>query len=151
MHWYCAQEMHKRSGVHSETNLANFHNSLELLYNEDPRFQQSNTEGPSTMNAHNALRKRQRRREERSRLRRDFSGSIMMTKEPHAKTTPKTTKATKNCKRLSAFEVSEIIVYKNLRNSTEILVFANSHKKKGKTNVAEFIVNRAVNVVHEEY
>ena len=46
-------------------------------------------------------------------------------------------------------KVSEIILSKRLRNRTELLVFSNQQRPEGKTDLAEFIVNRGKKVVNE--
>lgn len=49
-------------------------------------------------------------------------------------------------RRLSAFEVSEIVVEKEIKNVTELQALAYQQKREGKTDLAEFIVNRAPRV-----
>jgi len=55
----------------------------------------------------------------------------------------------KKKKRLSAFELSEIIVQKGIKTRLQLLVLADEQKKEGKTDVAEFIVNRGSRIVSE--
>ena len=55
----------------------------------------------------------------------------------------------KKRKRLSAFEFSQIIVEKGLKNRTDALAFAFMQKNEGKTDLAEFIINRGVKTVNE--
>ena len=43
--------------------------------------------------------------------------------------------------------MSEIIVAKKIKSRTELLALAQNQKKEGKTNIAEFIVNRGSKVV----
>ena len=52
-------------------------------------------------------------------------------------------------KRLSAFELSEIIIQKGIKTRTELLAFANAQKIEGKQDIVEFIVNRGLRVVSE--
>ena len=52
-------------------------------------------------------------------------------------------------KRLSAYELSEVIVEKNIKSRTELLSLARKQKMEGKTDIAEFIVNRGAKVVAE--
>ncbi len=52
-------------------------------------------------------------------------------------------------RRLSAFEVSEIIVSKKIKSRTELLALAHAQKVDGKTDLAEFIVNRGQKCVEE--
>ena len=55
----------------------------------------------------------------------------------------------KKRKHLSAYEVSEIILSKGLRDQPELLAFSNQQREEGKTDLAEFIVNRGKKVVNE--
>ena len=50
-------------------------------------------------------------------------------------------------RRLSAFEVSEIIVDKKLKSVVELQALACEQKKEGKTDLAEFLINRTPRVV----
>ena len=55
----------------------------------------------------------------------------------------------KRSKRLSCYEVSNIILEKKIQNRTEILVLASAQKAEGKTDLAEFVMNRGNRVVEE--
>ena len=57
--------------------------------------------------------------------------------------------AKKRKKRITSFELSEIIVRKGIKTRTELLAYANKQKLEGKSDVAEFIVNRGPRVVSE--
>ena len=52
-------------------------------------------------------------------------------------------------RRLSAFEVSEIIIEKGIESVTELQALAKKQNSEGKTDLAEFIVNRAPRVVSD--
>ena len=43
--------------------------------------------------------------------------------------------------------MSEIIVAKKIKSRTELLALAQNQKKEGKTDIAEFIVNRGSKIV----
>ena len=58
-------------------------------------------------------------------------------------------KGKKGKKRMSSFELSEIIVTKGMKTRTELLAYANKQKSEGKNDIAEFIVNRGPRVVSE--
>ena len=47
-------------------------------------------------------------------------------------------------KRLTAFEVSQIIVNKNVKTVTELQALAFEQKQEGKTDLAEFLVSRSL-------
>ncbi len=51
--------------------------------------------------------------------------------------------------RLSAFDVSEIIVRKRLKTRVELLAYCNAQKQEGKTDLAEFVLNRSKKSVDE--
>lgn len=55
----------------------------------------------------------------------------------------------KKRKRLSAFELSEIVAEKEIKTRTELLALAQEQKEQGKTDIAEFVVNRGQRVVAE--
>ena len=57
-----------------------------------------------------------------------------------AQGTPTNNKTKK--RRLSAFDVSQIIRAKNIKNETELLALAEEQRLEGKNNLAEFIINR---------
>ena len=50
---------------------------------------------------------------------------------------------------MSAFELSQIIVEDGITTRTELLAFADQQKEEGKTDIAEFVVNRGARVVAE--
>lgn len=52
-------------------------------------------------------------------------------------------------KRISSYEMSGIIVAKNIKTRIELLALAREQKLEGKTDIAEFIVNRGSAVVAE--
>ena len=47
--------------------------------------------------------------------------------------------------------MAEIIPSKRLRKRTELLAFSNQQRQEGKTDLAEFIVNRGKKAVNEVY
>ena len=57
--------------------------------------------------------------------------------------------AKKRKKKLSAYDVSQIILAEGIRTRVELLAFANTQKAEGKTDLAEFIVNRGAKCVAE--
>ena len=52
-------------------------------------------------------------------------------------------------KRMSSYELSEIVVAKRIKTRTELLALARELKLEGKTDIAEFIINRGSKVVAE--
>lgn len=63
--------------------------------------------------------------------------------------TAKSTCKRKKSQRLSCFAVSQIVVSKGIKTRTELLAHASVQKAEGKTDLAEFIVNRGSKVVEE--
>ena len=45
-------------------------------------------------------------------------------------------------KRMSSYELGEIVVAKKIKSCTKLLAFAREQKLEGKTDVAEFVLNR---------
>lgn len=52
-------------------------------------------------------------------------------------------------KRMSSYKLSEIIVAKRIKMRTELLALASEQKLEGKTDIAEFVINRGSKVVAE--
>ena len=52
-------------------------------------------------------------------------------------------------KRLSCYEVSNIILEKKIHNRTELLALASTQKAEGKSDLAEFVMNKGNRVVEE--
>ncbi len=50
---------------------------------------------------------------------------------------------------MSAYEFSQLIVEKGLKNRTDVLAFAHMQKNERKTDIAEFIVKRGAKVVND--
>ena len=48
---------------------------------------------------------------------------------------------------MSAFELSEIVLHHGIKSHLELLVLAEEQKREGKTDIAEFIINRGPQVV----
>ena len=59
------------------------------------------------------------------------------------------TSAKRRKKRMTSYELSEIALAKNIKSRTELLALARQQKLEGKTDIAEFIVNRGAKVVSE--
>lgn len=58
-------------------------------------------------------------------------------------------KAKRRKKRITSYELSEIALAKNIKSRTQLLALARQQKLEGKTDIAEFIVNRGAKVVSE--
>ena len=52
-------------------------------------------------------------------------------------------------KRMTSYELAEIVLAKGIKSRTELLALARQQKLEGKTDIAEFIVNRGAKVVSE--
>ena len=50
---------------------------------------------------------------------------------------------------MSSYELAEIIVAKKIKSYTKLLAFAREQKLEGKTDVAEFVLNRGSKVIAE--
>ncbi|CAB4033143.1 Hypothetical predicted protein [Paramuricea clavata] len=104
---------------------------------------------PPTMKVHEALRKKRK-----SRLRRELaiSSNAVQTENEHASEIANACKAKegrpRKRQRLTSYQVSQIIVDKNIQDRTELMAFANIQKREGKTDLAEFVLNRGTKVVN---
>ena len=145
--------------VHFSSLHANYYTAWRYVTKEDQSTEESeghpdlkNSNGPKTMNAHIATKALRSKRG----LLRDCDGDDEdccvsegeMPATTDLRSEGKPTKA-KRRKRLSAYEFSQIIVEKGLKNRTDVLAFAHMQKNEGKTDVAEFIVNRGAKVVND--
>lgn len=69
--------------------------------------------------------------------------------ERHRALAAKTPSKSKRKARLSSYEVSQIAVTRGIRTRLGLLALANAQKAEGKTDLAEFIVNRGKRVVND--
>lgn len=161
-HWVCSMENHRNGGFHfhmaikldrqvqwihvknalEEHNIIvhfssahyNYYTAWRYVVKEDRDFLQSedhpnlnNTKAPRTNAASAIVVVRER---------------LQNTAEQQPVQRPNAKK-----KRLSAFEVSQIIIENNIKTRTELLALAQEQKEEGKFDLAEFIVNRGARVV----
>ena len=150
--------------VHFSSIHANYYTAWKYVTKEDDCAEESKdhpdlstSKGPRTMNAHMAIktsRKRCVRPEMNIGLESDNEDSLLK-EDPGLSGLSgddeigEKSKKEKKRKRLSAFEFSEIIVSKGLKSRTDVLALAHMQKNEGKTDMAEFIVNRGSKVVNE--
>ena len=150
--------------VHFSSIHANYYTAWKYVTKEDDCAEESKdhpdlstTKGPRTMNAHMAIktsRKRCVRPEMNIGLESDNEDSLMkedlgLSGLSGDDEIGEKSKKEKKRKHLSAFEFSEIIVSKGLKSRTGVLALAHMQKNEGKTDMAEFIVNRGSKVVNE--
>ena len=50
---------------------------------------------------------------------------------------------------MTSYELAEIVLAKNIKSRTELLALARQQKLQGKSDIAEFIVNRGTKVISE--
>lgn len=115
----------------------------------------SDSAGPSTMKAHKAKvdRKMTKRKQEKALHLNDGEGfSAAQACEEGDEACDEEINLSRERvrnKRITAFQVSEIVVNKNMKTRTDLLALAHEQKLVGKTNLAEFIVNRGRKVVND--
>lgn len=114
-----------------------------------------NSAGPSTMKAHKAkVEQKIMKRKYESGMALDHGMLPMCSSEDGnveqtgKKDNTAADRGERN-KRLKAFQVSEIVVAKNIKSRTDLLALAHEQKVEGKTDLAEFIVNRGSKIVNE--
>ena len=167
LHWCCSKEPHKSSGVHYHLclKLNKSHrwlpakNYLKEQYNisvhsskEDHDVIMSeyhpdlrNSAGPSTMKAHLAKVEAKTNRKTASlQVHTDKIESSDEETEVNEKTK---LRQGKGKKRLRAFDVAEICVAKSIKTRSDLLALAHEQKMEGKTDLAEFIINRGDKIV----
>ena len=137
--------------VHFSNAQANYYTAWRYVTKQDRHYEQSDSHPdlsdsaePVTMRAHEALRVRRMSRKEGESV-----DPNDMVDSGHPSTSSGVQTGTGKRKRLSSFEISQIIISKKIRDRSALLAHANRQKTEGKTNVAEFIVNQGTKVVNE--
>lgn len=139
--------------VHFSSKHINYYTAWKYVTKEDKQYQESenhpdltNDKEPRTTRAHEALG---RRRADGVKRNFDVTDSEREDEaQEHGEASCGKRKGKKR-KRLSAFEVSEIIISKRLKTRMEVMAFANSQRTEGKTDLAEFLVNRGTRIVND--
>ena len=134
--------------VHFSSVHTNYYTAWTYVTKEDQHCVESeghpdlkNSEGPSTSQAHIANRNRRVKRDSKLQFAEQAStDNLDESDECPDETDLK--KRGKKRKHLSAYQVAEIVLSKRLQNRTELLAFSNQQRQEGKTDLAEFIVNR---------
>lgn len=143
--------------VHFSNIHANYFTAWRYVTKNDTKYEESdghpdltNAGEPRTMKAHESV---QKTRKSRLRSKLETSSNAVHTNNEHASETTNVDKAKEGRRRkrqrLSAYEVSKIIVKKNIKDRTELMAFANSQRQEGKTDLAEFVLNRGTKIVNE--
>ena len=141
--------------VHFSSVHTNYYTAWTYVTKEDQHCVESeghpdlkNSEGPSTSQAHIANRNRRVKRDSKLQFAEQAStDNLDESDECPDETDSK--KRRKKRKRLSAYQAAEIVLSKRLQNRTELLAFSNQQRQEGKTDLAEFIVNRGKKAVNE--
>lgn len=150
--------LHKNYGIsaHFSSVHANYYTAWKYVTKEDRHSVESeghpdlnDSEGPSTSKAHMANRNRRIKRVCKRQFVEEDTDTFLEQSDGDNPDESKSKKSGKKRKRVSAYEVSEIILSKGLRNRTELLAFSNQQREEGKTDLAQFIVNRGKKVVNE--
>lgn len=130
--------------VHYSSIHHNYYSAWKYVTKSDNEFQESQGHPrlcavgePQTSTA---SRSRTQRRRRQSDVRVSEEGEEDEDTETDSESTSRQHKKKK--KRLSAFEVSEIIIEHNIRTITELQALAYEQKHEGKTDIAEFLLNR---------
>ena len=129
--------------VHYSSKHHNYYSAWQYVTKSDQEYLQSerhpdlrNSNEPRTATASRAKRQSRKLHE---LLTDEFEMSASESEEPPKKRKQK--------KRLSAFDVSEIIQNKNIKTITELQALAQQQKTEGKTDLAEFILSRSPRLV----
>ena len=136
--------------VHFSSVHANYFTAWKYVTKEDRDFIMSenhpdlwNSAGPLTMKAHLTKAKARRTRKAASLLG-DTQGP------PNNEETDKETVVRRGTgkKRLRAFDVAEICVSKCIKTRSDLLALAHEQKLEGRTDLAEFVINRSDKIVN---
>jgi hypothetical protein len=138
--------------VHFSNVHKNYYTAWRYVTKEDENYEQSephpdlsNTGEPSTTKAHDAIKKKSKYRE-RTNSTANFCGKAVRASRPS--NTENASQGRKR-RRLTSYDVSQIIITKKLPDRIALMAFANAQKREGKTELAEFIMNRATKAVNE--
>ena len=138
--------------VHFSSVHSNYYTAWKYATKEDAQYEEreghadlSDTPGPSTIRAHEALQKRRKLRHKQQVGERTADGETV----DRSNAPGQSERRVKRRERLTSFEVSEIIVSNNVKDRTQLLAYANMQKNEGKTVLAEFVMNRGTKVVNE--
>jgi len=143
--------------VHFSAIHANYYSAWQYVTKEDSGFIQSlghpdltDSHPPRTTRASVANHSRRRKKqslaldEEDTLCDNEEAGLESVDTNEHRLNNEKRKK-----KRMSSYELSEIVVAKRIKTRTELLALAREQKLEGKTDIAEFIINRGSKVVAE--
>ena len=177
--WVCCREKHRKGGdhyhlaikldrnqrrmmskrylrstygitVHYSSRHHNYYSTWLYVTKSDSEFKESS--GHPDLRNRGEPRTDQASRGQRQSARRDdtvqgFDGDETPNSDDSEPDRNESTARRKRC--LSAFEVSEIVVEKGIQSVTELQALASEQKSEGKTDLAEFIMNRALRVVSD--
>lgn len=152
---------HFNISVHFSSAHSNYYTAWKYVTKKDEHVVQSenhpdrNSIGPRTTKAHNAkaeIRIRKREREEASAE--VISTSPLQSEDDvnedvEVEEGDGESEGKRRCKRLRPFDVSRIILAQNIKCRIDLLALAHQQKSEGKTDLAEFIVNRGNKAVNE--
>ena len=138
--------------VHFSNVHKNYYTAWRYVTKEDENYEQSephpdlsNTGEPSTTKAHDAIKKKSKYRE-RTNSTANFCGKAVRASRPS--NTENASQGRKR-RRLTSYDVSQIIITKKLPDRIALMAFANAQKREGKTELAEFIMNRTTKAINE--
>lgn len=148
----CLKEQYNIS-VHFSSVHANYYTAWKYVTKEDREVILSenhpdlwNSAGPSTMKAHLAkVEAKTKRKTGTLPIHANETGSSGEETGANEKTEVRRGKGNK---RLRAFDVAEICVAKSIQTRSDLLALAHEQKVEGKTDLAEFIINRGDKIVH---
>ena len=145
--WVCCEENHEQGGVHYHIaiKLSKRHRWLQIKRYIEAHYSVVTHFSSLHSNYYSAWRYVTKSDEQciESEGHPDLTDNLPRTLEASLAKRERCTggKAPKK-KRMSAFEVSEVIRSKNIKTETELLALAEEQRVEGKTNLAEFVVNR---------
>ena len=140
--------------VHFSNVHKNYYTAWRYVTKEDENYEQSephpdlsNTGEASTTKAHDATKKKSKHRE-RTNFTANSCGKAVRASRPSNTENANQSQGRKR-QRLTSYDVSQIIFTKKLPDRISLMAFANAQKREGKTELAEFIMNRATKAVNE--
>lgn len=132
----------------------NYYSAWTYVTKEDENFIESaghpdlkNASEPKTSAASRAKRNNKHKRKAANENHSDEDDQESDDDKDTDMRTSRRSASTRKRKRLTTFEVTEIIVEKNVKSLVELQALAHQQKKEGKTDLVEFLVNRTPRAV----
>ena len=140
--------------VHFSNVHKNYYSAWRYVTKEDEDYEQSDphpdlssTGEPSTSKAHDAIKRKTKHGQRKKCTANSRGKAVRVSGASNSENTNQMPERKRQ--RLSSYDVSQIIISKKLPDRIALMAFANAQKREGKTELAEFVMNRGTKAVNE--